>query len=364
MDELRICKGIARWKAGFIPPLETYQPTGSGLSQMQFSNDNSTWSEPENYATSKSWVLTSGNGLKTVYAKFKDVANNWLSSTSVMTDESGSQVKYLEYQPYGDTKVEEGSLNVKRKFTGKELDEETGLYDYGARHYDARVGRFVSADTVDPNLANPQSLNRYSYCLNNPLRYIDPNGHEALEYEITAGAVIVAGYYIFTWVQDNIKNHILVFPQITINFKLPGFGEGVQPKRQSTETFPSESGIKYVPEGMTYADLPNTSVKMNKTIKARHYTDKAGKEKIKESGKLKKHTFVTKPGEIPKDASQEEIEKKLAIEKGRGEYHVDVQVKESDLYVPGKQHGGETTKGGAWQRRLKKDYPINPDKFK
>jgi hypothetical protein len=39
------------------------------------------------------------------------------------------------------------------------------------------IGRFISADTIVPNPANPQSLNRYSYCLNNPLKYIDPTGH-------------------------------------------------------------------------------------------------------------------------------------------------------------------------------------------
>jgi len=48
---------------------------------------------------------------------------------------------------------------------------------YGARYYDATLGRFVSADTVVPNAGNPQSLNRYAYTLNNPVRYTDPTGH-------------------------------------------------------------------------------------------------------------------------------------------------------------------------------------------
>jgi len=51
------------------------------------------------------------------------------------------------------------------------------LYDYGARFYDPALGRFISADTVVPNPGNPQALNRYSYCYNNPLRYVDPTGH-------------------------------------------------------------------------------------------------------------------------------------------------------------------------------------------
>jgi hypothetical protein len=50
--------------------------------------------------------------------------------------------------------------------------------DYNARYYDPWLGRFVSADTVVPEYANPQAWNGYSYALNNPLRYVDPTGHQ------------------------------------------------------------------------------------------------------------------------------------------------------------------------------------------
>ena len=52
-----------------------------------------------------------------------------------------------------------------------------GFYDYVARQFDPTLGRFLQADTIVPNPANPQSLNRYSYTLGNPLRYTDPSGH-------------------------------------------------------------------------------------------------------------------------------------------------------------------------------------------
>jgi hypothetical protein len=51
--------------------------------------------------------------------------------------------------------------------------------DYGARFYSPTLGRFLQPDTIIPSPANPQSYNRYSYVLNNPLLYIDPTGHEA-----------------------------------------------------------------------------------------------------------------------------------------------------------------------------------------
>jgi hypothetical protein len=47
----------------------------------------------------------------------------------------------------------------------------------GARYYDAALGRFISADTIVASLANPQSLNRYSYVYNNPVNSTDPTGH-------------------------------------------------------------------------------------------------------------------------------------------------------------------------------------------
>jgi len=45
-------------------------------------------------------------------------------------------------------------------------------------YYDPELGRFIQPDTIIPDLSNPQSYNRYSYCVNNPLRYTDPTGHQ------------------------------------------------------------------------------------------------------------------------------------------------------------------------------------------
>jgi RHS repeat-associated protein len=53
-----------------------------------------------------------------------------------------------------------------------------GLYNYKARFYDPYITHFLQPDSIVPNPYNPQSLNRYSYALNNPIRYNDPSGHE------------------------------------------------------------------------------------------------------------------------------------------------------------------------------------------
>ncbi|MBW1982133.1 MAG: RHS repeat-associated core domain-containing protein [Deltaproteobacteria bacterium] len=100
-----------------------------------------------------------------------------LGSSTVMTDESSSKVEGTEYMPFGQIRDHIGTDVSKYKFTDQELDSETGLYNYDARLYDPVIGRFVSPDSIVPALYDPQSLNRYSYCRNNPLRYVDPSGH-------------------------------------------------------------------------------------------------------------------------------------------------------------------------------------------
>ncbi|MFZ1557212.1 MAG: RHS repeat-associated core domain-containing protein [Nitrospira sp.] len=105
-----------------------------------------------------------------------------LGSSSVMTDSVGAKVQTVTYFPYGAIRINNSSVSpavdVPYKYTGQEFDATTGLYDYGARQYDASLGRFISPDSLVPEPANPQSLNRYSYVKNNPFRYIDPTGHE------------------------------------------------------------------------------------------------------------------------------------------------------------------------------------------
>ncbi len=85
-------------------------------------------------------------------------------------------VATIAYFPYGGTRSTSGGLNTDEKFTGQRLDQD-GLYYYGARYYDPGIGRFISADPIVPQWTNPQSLNRYSYCYNNPLVFVDPTGH-------------------------------------------------------------------------------------------------------------------------------------------------------------------------------------------
>jgi RHS repeat-associated protein len=95
-----------------------------------------------------------------------------LGSTRVVTDESANIVVNVSYEPFGKpvTTGEEFYL-----YNSKEFDE-TGLYYYGARYYDPEIGRFITRDLLAGQKVISQSLNRYSYCLNNPVKFIDSTG--------------------------------------------------------------------------------------------------------------------------------------------------------------------------------------------
>ncbi|WP_449339496.1 SpvB/TcaC N-terminal domain-containing protein [Streptomyces chartreusis] len=99
---------------------------------------------------------------------------NHLGSSSLELDEQSQIISYEEYAPYGSTvyqAVRSRLETPKRyRFTGKERDEESGLYDHGARYYAAFLGMWCSADQVP-------GINRYAYCNSNPIGSCDPDGH-------------------------------------------------------------------------------------------------------------------------------------------------------------------------------------------
>jgi RHS repeat-associated protein len=110
-----------------------------------------------------------------------------LGSSSYITDLNGKLYEHLQYFPFGEAWVEENS-NAQRTpyhFTSKELDEETGLYYFGARYYDPRTSVWQSADPIlgqylDGNPAGgvflSANLSLYAYVGHKPTVLHDPNG--------------------------------------------------------------------------------------------------------------------------------------------------------------------------------------------
>jgi RHS repeat-associated protein len=104
--------------------------------------------------------------------------DNHLGSACLELDEDSAVISYEEYYPYGGSSYQAGrsaaEVSLKRyRYTGKERDEETGLYYHGARYYAPWLGRWTSCDPAGP-LDTP---NVFQFVRGNPVTYTDPSGH-------------------------------------------------------------------------------------------------------------------------------------------------------------------------------------------
>ena len=106
------------------------------------------------------------------------VHQDHLGSTVALSNDTGQPMGWVQYDPYGEVITSTLPITLTdRFFTGQRFDSSTGLYYYNARYYDPHLGRFIQPDTLVPDPLNPQAWNRFSYCYNNPLRFVDPTGH-------------------------------------------------------------------------------------------------------------------------------------------------------------------------------------------
>lgn len=98
----------------------------------------------------------------------------------VIVDQEGKVEEVNHYYPFGGLMANSTGCVQPYKYNGKELDILNGLdwYDYGARHYDPVLGRFI---TVDPMAEKYYGWPPYAYCLNNPMKYIDPDGRDPMK---------------------------------------------------------------------------------------------------------------------------------------------------------------------------------------
>ncbi len=132
-----------------------------------------------------------------------------LGSPRILTDGSGQVISRRDFFPFGDQMPDSianrssvfgysATDSIRQKFTGYFRDDESGLDFAQARHFNGALGRFMQPDeftggpeelfyfaddasnnpTFYGDIYDPQSLNKYQYCFNNPLVYIDPTGHQ------------------------------------------------------------------------------------------------------------------------------------------------------------------------------------------
>ncbi len=108
------------------------------------------------------------------------IYSNHLSTASLELDENAAIISYEEYHPYGTTSYQamNASINAVAKryrYTGKERDEETGLYYHGARYYIPWLCRWGAVDPMESKYAG---MSPYNYSFNNPIKYTDKKGRE------------------------------------------------------------------------------------------------------------------------------------------------------------------------------------------
>ena len=113
-----------------------------------------------------------------------------LGSTSYITDDKANITQYGAYLPYGELLVDEHSSSeeLPYKFNGKQFDEETGLYYYGARYMNPVTSLWYG---VDPKCYKNIHLGSYVYCSSNPIVRIDPNGEDDYVTNIKTGAIAI-----------------------------------------------------------------------------------------------------------------------------------------------------------------------------
>ncbi|WP_257456314.1 SpvB/TcaC N-terminal domain-containing protein [Archangium lipolyticum] len=177
-----------------------------------------------------------------------------IGSTSYVTDVDGELYEHMQYFPSGEPWVDQRS-NTERLpflFSGKELDQETGLSYFGARYYDPRTGLWASADPAATSyldgagvggVYSPINLATYTYTAHNPLRFVDPDGRSWLDW--VQGSLDVASIALdatgvgaaVSWVPDVINAGIsagrgdLVGAGMSLGAALPGVGNAANVAR-------------------------------------------------------------------------------------------------------------------------------------
>ncbi|MBW8869257.1 MAG: RHS repeat-associated core domain-containing protein, partial [Acidobacteriales bacterium] len=159
------------------------------ITELSFdSNGTSTWVHT-NIGAGRVLIATyqdDNGGTSPVTGSLHFALSDWLGTKRMQTSYNGTVENQWSSLPFGDGLVSSGPDATEHHFTGKEHDSESGNDYFPARYYSSSMGRWLSPDwsaQVAPvpyaKLENPQSLNLYSYMLNNPLSGFDPDGHTA-----------------------------------------------------------------------------------------------------------------------------------------------------------------------------------------
>jgi RHS repeat-associated protein len=163
----------------YIYPFKWYSVASSTGSGARFATTTDYVFNGDRLVATVDQQTASGNATGT--AKTRYIHPDHLGSTNVVTDENDAVVQTLDYYPYGATRISTntGGADSARKYVNRFADQ-SNLDYLNARYYDSARGQFITEDPIfwssKQNLANPQSLNSYSYANDNPITGKDPDG--------------------------------------------------------------------------------------------------------------------------------------------------------------------------------------------
>ena len=158
-------------------------------------------------------LLTDAGYVSLSDGKYHYYLKDHQGNNQVVINQSGTVEEVNHYYPFGGVFASSGNVQP-YKYNGKELDRKNGLewYDYGARHYDAALGRFMAVDSL---ATKHFSISPYVYCINNPVRFIDIDGNDWTEALVHlqksfSGSISFGGIAGFSFNIMNIRGGIQV----------------------------------------------------------------------------------------------------------------------------------------------------------
>ena len=153
--------------------------------------DDSDWYSAEVYVRGTNLLAKFSKQSGNVKTDYQYYTQNAHGDVVNLTDSTGAITKSYKYDAFGvEQNVDDADDNAFR-YCGEYFDAETGTIYLRARYYDPAIGRFISRDSVTGDNADPLSLNLYTYCHNNPVQFVDENGHwPKLSTVLTAVAVV------------------------------------------------------------------------------------------------------------------------------------------------------------------------------
>ncbi|PKM94319.1 MAG: hypothetical protein CVU84_12750 [Firmicutes bacterium HGW-Firmicutes-1] len=124
-------------------------------------------------------LISRTGGSETAYYFF-----NGHGDVTALINDQGTVIATYTYDAFGNHKVRTGAADNPYRYAGYQYDEGTGLYYLNARMYDSITARFMQEDSYLGKRSDSLSLNRYTYCYNNPIRYWDPTGHIVTQWDL------------------------------------------------------------------------------------------------------------------------------------------------------------------------------------